>query len=73
MLSTLSWSALMTDEQDSGGFSMADFHALHKALGILKRDLYYLCCDSVLPSSEDRVINCRLLTQQFGRIGWWDQ
>ena len=52
MLSTLSWSALMTDEQDSGGFSMADFHALHKAMGILKQDLYYPCCDSALPSQR---------------------
>ena len=35
---------------------MADFHALHKAMGILKQDLYYPCCDSALPSLEDRVI-----------------
>ena len=73
MLSTLSWSALMTDEQDSGGFFMANFHALHKTMEILKQDLYYLCCDSALPPSKDTVIDCRHLTQQFERIGWWDQ
>lgn len=29
----------------------------------LVRDLYYPCCDSALPSSEDRVIDCKHLIQ----------